>query len=77
MNSAEFACYVWVRVRPKSVLKQPLRIPAMRATSRLLLLLTILIAAASTLTACNTTAGAGQDLSNTGKAITNAADKAK
>ena len=31
--------------------------------------------AASTLVACNTTAGAGQDISNTGQAISNGAQK--
>lgn len=35
-----------------------------------------LLAAAPLLSACHTTAGAGQDLSNTGKAIENSADKA-
>ena len=35
-----------------------------------------LLAAAPLLSACNTTAGAGQDLSNAGKAIENSADKA-
>jgi|SwirhisoilCB2_FD_contig_21_4693696_length_229_multi_6_in_0_out_0_1 predicted small secreted protein len=49
----------------------------MRATSRLFLLLAVIIAAASTLTACNTTAGAGKDLSNAGHAVTNAADRNK
>jgi len=43
----------------------------MRATSRLFLLIAVL------LTACNTTAGAGKDLSNAGHAITNSADKNK
>jgi len=32
---------------------------------------------ASTLAACNTTAGAGKDISNTGKAITKAAEESK
>ncbi len=36
-----------------------------------------LLASASALTACNTTAGAGQDVSATGHAVTNAADKVK
>ncbi len=36
-----------------------------------------LLALAPVLSACNTTAGAGQDLSATGRAITNTADKAK
>jgi predicted small secreted protein len=49
----------------------------MRATSRLFLLIAVLLTAASTLTACNTTAGAGKDLSNAGHAITNSADKNK
>ncbi len=36
-----------------------------------------MIIAAGTLTACNTTAGAGQDVSSTGKAITRGADDVK
>ena len=36
-----------------------------------------LIGATTMLGACSTTAGAGQDLSSTGHAITNTADKAK
>jgi len=35
----------------------------------------VLLAAAPLLTACNTTAGAGQDISNTGRAIENSAKK--
>lgn len=35
-----------------------------------------LLAAVPLLSACNTTAGAGRDLSNAGHAITNQADKA-
>lgn len=34
-----------------------------------------LLAAMPLLTACHTTAGAGQDISNTGKAIENSAEK--
>lgn len=34
-----------------------------------------LLAAAPLLSACHTTAGMGQDISNTGKAIENSADK--
>lgn len=34
-----------------------------------------LLAAAPLLSACNTTAGAGQDISNTGRAIENSAKK--
>jgi entericidin B len=40
-----------------------------------LMLLVLLGSLGSTLTACNTTAGAGQDISNTGHAITNSAEK--
>ncbi len=36
-----------------------------------------LLGASMALSACNTTAGAGQDLSGAGHAITNAADKDK
>jgi predicted small secreted protein len=47
--------------------------------NRLMICLTILLlaAAAPVLTACNTTAGAGQDISNTGKVITRGADQLK
>ena len=37
----------------------------------------ILLGAAASLSACNTTAGAGQDISSAGHAVTNAADGAK
>ncbi len=37
----------------------------------------ILIGAASLLAGCNTTAGAGKDISNTGKAIHDSAEKNK
>jgi entericidin B len=36
-----------------------------------------LFGAATTLSACNTTAGAGQDISTAGHAVTNAAETAK
>jgi predicted small secreted protein len=36
-----------------------------------------LLGASTLLGACSTTAGAGQDISSTGHAITNTADKAK
>lgn len=39
------------------------------------LTLLALLGAASLLTACHTTAGAGEDISNTGHAITNSANK--
>jgi predicted small secreted protein len=44
---------------------------------RAILALALLIGAAATLSACNTTAGAGQDVSAAGHAVTNTADKAK
>ncbi len=46
-------------------------------SSRALLLALALSAVAPMLSACNTTAGAGQDLSSAGKAVTNSADKVK
>jgi predicted small secreted protein len=45
--------------------------------ARALLLVLALAAMAPMLSACNTTAGAGQDLSATGRAVTNGADKVK
>ncbi len=36
-----------------------------------------LLSAAATLSACNTTAGVGEDVSSAGHAVTNAADSAK
>jgi entericidin B len=39
--------------------------------------LAMLLGAATTLSACNTTAGAGQDISSAGHAVTHAADSAK
>ncbi len=46
-------------------------------SSRALLLALALSAVAPMLSACNTTAGAGQDLSSAGRAVTNSADKVK
>jgi predicted small secreted protein len=37
----------------------------------------LLLGSASLLSACNTVAGAGQDVSSAGKAVTNGADSAK
>ncbi len=45
----------------------------MRKTFGLVMALVALIGLAPMLGACNTTAGAGRDISNTGKAITNSA----
>jgi predicted small secreted protein len=50
----------------------------MRKTLAIFLLnLVILSGATSLLTACNTTAGAGKDVSAAGHAVTNTADKVK
>lgn len=49
----------------------------MRMNAKLLLTLAAVIVAAPLLTACNTTAGAGQDISNAGKDLRNAADRNK
>ncbi|HUH84320.1 MAG TPA: entericidin A/B family lipoprotein [Stellaceae bacterium] len=43
----------------------------------LLIALTVMSAAGALLSACNTTAGAGEDLSNAGHAITNSAERNK
>ena len=48
-----------------------------RHATRALLLAVALASLAPMLSACNTTAGAGQDLSATGRAVTNGADKVK
>ena len=48
-----------------------------RRSARALLLALALAALAPALSACNTTAGAGQDLSSAGRAVTNSADKVK
>ncbi len=48
-----------------------------RGAARTILTLTLLIGASALLSACNTTAGAGQDVSATGNALTNTADKVK
>jgi predicted small secreted protein len=47
----------------------------MRKTISIALTLLTLVAAAPLLGACHTTAGAGQDISATGHAITHSADK--
>ena len=47
-----------------------------RAATALLILI-LLGSLGSSLSACNTTAGAGEDISNTGHAITNSAEKHK
>lgn len=49
----------------------------MRKQLALCLSLLVLVGTASLLGGCNTTAGAGKDISNTGKVITNSADRAK
>jgi len=43
----------------------------------LLIALSLMSATAALLSACNTTAGAGEDLSNAGHAITNSAERNK
>lgn len=48
-----------------------------RVSSRALLLALALAVLAPMLSACNTTAGAGEDLSATGKAVTHGAEKVK
>jgi entericidin B len=45
--------------------------------ARLLALLLFVAAGTATLSACNTVAGAGQDISSGGQAISNTAEKAK
>ncbi len=47
----------------------------MRKTLSITLTLLMLLAAAPLLGACHTTAGAGEDISATGHAITNSADR--
>ena len=42
-----------------------------------LLVVFVLAGAATTLSACNTTAGVGEDVSATGHAVTNSAEKVK
>jgi len=49
----------------------------MNRLSRALLVALALAAMAPMLSACNTTAGAGQDLGAAGRAVTNSADKVK
>ena len=48
-----------------------------RMSARALLLAFALAALVPLLSACNTTAGAGQDLSGAGRAVTNSAEKVK
>lgn len=43
--------------------------------TRILMTLALLTLMAGSVAACNTTAGAGQDISNTGNAISNSAQK--
>jgi predicted small secreted protein len=51
------------------------RTTTMRKTLSIVLTLAMLIGAAPLLAACHTTAGAGQDISATGNALTNSAEK--
>jgi predicted small secreted protein len=52
--------------------------PSLRhGAARTILALTLLIGASALLSACNTTAGAGRDVSAAGSAVTNSADKVK
>jgi entericidin B len=48
-----------------------------RSLGTALLALVLLAGASALLGACNTTAGIGQDVSATGKAVTNSAEKVK
>ncbi len=48
-----------------------------RLSARALLLAFVLAALSPMLSACNTTAGAGEDLNATGRAVTRGADKVK
>ncbi|HWI28230.1 MAG TPA: entericidin A/B family lipoprotein [Stellaceae bacterium] len=48
-----------------------------RPLAKVFLVLFLLSGASAMLSACNTTAGAGQDLSNAGQAITNSAEQNK
>jgi entericidin B len=52
-----------------------MRSTMMDRATKALLLLVLLGSLGSTLAACNTTAGAGEDISNTGNALTNSAEK--
>lgn len=54
-----------------------MRTQMFRRSARALLLALALAAVAPMLSACNTTAGAGQDLGAAGRAVTNSADKVK
>jgi predicted small secreted protein len=51
------------------------RTTAMRKTFSIVLTLLMLLGAAPLLGACHTMAGAGQDISDTGNALTNSANK--
>jgi entericidin B len=48
-----------------------------RGAAQTILAVSLLIGASALLSACNTTAGVGEDVSATGHAVTNTADKAK
>jgi predicted small secreted protein len=48
-----------------------------RRAATAFLTLFVLASAATALSACNTTAGVGQDVSATGRAVTNSAEKVK
>jgi entericidin B len=48
-----------------------------RGIASILATILLLAGAAASLSACNTTAGVGQDVSATGHAVTNTAEKAK
>jgi len=52
-----------------------MRSALMDRATKVLLMLVLLGSLGSTLAACNTTAGAGEDISNAGNAITKSADK--
>ena len=45
--------------------------------SRIIATAAVLLVAATLLSGCNTTAGLGQDVKNTGNAVTNGADQVK
>lgn len=63
------------RIVPLLAIPKPQEVVMFKRMSIAVLTLLALLGAASLLTACHTTAGAGEDISNTGHAITNSANK--
>jgi entericidin B len=76
-SACRFVTVIFVHRLRHSEIKMKMPPSLRHGVARTVLALTLLLGASAMLSACNTTAGVGQDVSATGHAVTNTADKAK